>query len=174
GLREGATRALQGPWRAFGNVGEMLRNPRVRYTWRNPFWDPRSFRAVSQQYWRRSGGAQGMALHHWLIQNQSRWVPQGLRNAGSTLREIPAALHTWMGGRLARAWGSRFTVGSLLGAVGYGSYRGTEFVLESVFDGSSSASETRGIGHSDGGGPTGPFLGGSEEALPAGRSPDPF
>jgi RHS repeat-associated protein len=130
GVGAGLSRAFAGPWRAFGNVGRLLTNPRINYSIKNLFWDPRTFRAVSQQYWRLSGGAGGKALHHWLFQHQSTWIAQGFRNAGLNLLEIPASLNTWMGGRLARELGFRLTLSGSLFGVGYGSYRTSSSLLE--------------------------------------------
>jgi hypothetical protein len=99
---------------------------------RNLFWDPRRFKAISLQYWSRSGGAHGMNLHHLWIQNQSRWVPQGIRNSGLNLLEIPGSLNNWMGGRMAREVGFRLATGSLLAGTGYGSYKGTTLLLNQL------------------------------------------
>jgi hypothetical protein len=130
GFSEGAKRAIRGPWRVFGNNLKLLRNPRTRYGIRNIFWDPRNFKAVSQQYWRISGGAQGKSLQHLFFQNQTTWISQGLRNAGFNLLEIPAGLNTWMGGRLARELTFRATVLGMAGGSGYGAYRGTRLLTD--------------------------------------------
>jgi hypothetical protein len=130
-LRRGVSLAADGPWRPVGNTWRMLRSNRIRYGPRNIFYDSRTFGAVSTQYWRVSRGAQGKALHHWLVQNQSRWVPRGLRNAGINLLEVPAGLNTWMGGRLLREAGFRVAVLSTLGATGYTSYSLTRAVTDS-------------------------------------------
>ncbi|WP_347159203.1 DUF6531 domain-containing protein [Pontibacter chitinilyticus] len=126
-LIEGAgqifNRALGGNWRAFGNTGEMLLNPRIQYDWTKVFWNPGKFSNVSKQYWRVSGGADGKALHHLWFQNQSTWVPQGLRNAGFNLLEIPGPLNTWMGGRFGREFAFRGIIGSILAGTGIGSYK---------------------------------------------------
>ena len=123
-------RAIGGNWRAFGNTWRMLANPRIQYTWRNIFRNPNAFENVSKQYWRVSGGADGKALHHLWFQNQSQWVPQGLRNAGFNLLEIPGSLNTWMGGRLAREWAFRGIVASILAPTAFGSYKATSELLE--------------------------------------------
>ncbi|MBT1704922.1 DUF6531 domain-containing protein [Chryseosolibacter indicus] len=143
GAREMFTRTMGGNWRAFGNTWRMLRNPRIQYTWRRIFWDPRSFENVSSQYWRVTRGANGNALHHLWFQNQSRWVPQGLRNAGFNLLEIPGALNTWMGGRLGRELAFRGIVTTILTGTGVGSYAGTSALLDWATD-ETQASSSRG------------------------------
>ncbi|XHX76331.1 MAG: SpvB/TcaC N-terminal domain-containing protein [Stenomitos frigidus ULC029] len=130
GLVEGTRRVIGGPWRAFGNNLRLLRNPRTQYGIRNIFWDPRNFNNVSKQYWRISGGAQGKSLQHLFFQNQSRWIPQGLRNAGFNLLEVPNSLNTWMGDRLTRELGFRLTVSGILGGTGYGAYSGTSWLTQ--------------------------------------------
>jgi hypothetical protein len=109
--------------RLLSNTGRLLRNSRVRYSMSNMFWDNRNFRAVSQQYWRRSGGAGTQHLHHIWVQNQTRWVPKGVRNSGINLMELPAGINRWAGGRRAREITIRGTVAGL----GAGSfYQGTQ------------------------------------------------
>lgn len=134
GAREMATRAWSGNWRLFGNNWNLVRNglsssSRVEYTLRNLIWDPRSFKAVSAQYWSRSGGADGKVLHHLWFQNQSEFIPQGLRNAAVNHLEIPRSLNTWMGGRIGREWTFRGIVVGVLGTTFAGSYTGTQALL---------------------------------------------
>jgi RHS repeat-associated protein len=127
---QGVSRAA-GPWRPFGNqrlLVQRLGSTQVK-RW---FWDPRTTAWTHRQYWKASGGAHGKHLHHWLIQNQTRSVPHGIRNAGFNKLEIPGSLNSWMGGRLAREFGFRLTIGSILTGTGYGSYKGTEQVLQSL------------------------------------------
>lgn len=130
GAKQMFSRAVGGNWRAFGNTWRLLSNPRVQYNWRNLFWNPNAFRNVSRQYWRLSGGANGSALHHPWFQNQSRWIPQGLRNAGFNLLEIPGSLNTWMGGRLGRELAFRGIVTSILAGTGLGSYKATSGIMD--------------------------------------------
>jgi RHS repeat-associated protein len=76
------------------------------------FYDPRNFKTeVSPEYW-LSRSADGASLHHWLIPQRAGWVPQGIRNAGFNMVELPAfrgvfhrslGLNQWMG--FARNWG---------------------------------------------------------------------
>ena len=77
-------------------------------------FDNRKFRDISREYWARKGGANGSSLHHWLLPQRATWVPQGLRNAGWNLLELPPfrgvfhrslSLNTWMG--FAARWGGR-------------------------------------------------------------------
>jgi RHS repeat-associated protein len=79
---------------------------------RRVFWDSRDFRTISREYWAARGGANGRSLHHWLMPQRRQWVPQGLRNAGFNLVDLPAArgvfhrslgMNQWMG--FARNWG---------------------------------------------------------------------
>ncbi len=110
------------------------------------FWDNRSFRnEISPEYWTARGPANGRSLHHWLFPQRATWVPQGLRNAGFNLVELPAArgvfhrslgLNQWMG--FARNWGPvharnaaivengvRVAIpGSLVAGAGLGTYIG--------------------------------------------------
>lgn len=76
------------------------------------FFDPRKFSQISRAYWSENGPAMGRSLHHWLIPQRAAWVPQGIRNAGFNLVELPAlrgafhptlGLNQWMG--FARNWG---------------------------------------------------------------------
>ena len=68
-------------------------------------------------------------MHHLFFQNQSQWIPRGLRNTGFNLLEIPGPLNNWMGGRLGREWAFRGLISSILGGTGYGSYRLTDSFL---------------------------------------------
>jgi hypothetical protein len=76
------------------------------------FYDSRSFAQISREYWSANGPAAGRSLHHWLIPQRWTWVPQGIRNAGFNLLELPAlrgvfhptlGLNQWMS--FARNWG---------------------------------------------------------------------
>jgi hypothetical protein len=73
------------------------------------FWDSRRFTTISRAYWRIHGPAAGRTLHHWLIPQRWTWVPEGLRNAGFNLLQMPGImvgslnLNTWMG--FAIRWG---------------------------------------------------------------------
>jgi hypothetical protein len=76
------------------------------------FYDARPFRTVSREYWAVNGPAEGASLHHWLIPQRATWVPEGIRNAGFNLFELPAGptsltrglgLNQWMG--FAPRWG---------------------------------------------------------------------
>ena len=120
-------KASKGPWRVSSNVSELISNPRIKYSWKNLFWDDRSFSSVSKQYWGISGGANGNSLQHLFFQNASKWVPRGLRNAGFNLVEIPLDLNRWAGGRFWREWLIR---GSILGP-----RAGLAYGIYSLFDG---------------------------------------
>jgi len=75
------------------------------------FWDPRKFRTIGRAYWNARGGAAGRSLHHWLLPQRATWIPQGLRNAGFNLLNMPRVLrgplglNQWMG--FALRWGGR-------------------------------------------------------------------
>jgi hypothetical protein len=120
--------------RAFSNNWRLLLNPRTKFSWRSFFNEARTgregFKAVSQQYWRPTG-ADGKALHHLWIQQQTalpRWL-EPLRNSGANLLEIGSPLNSWMGGRLLREWGFRGAVATMLATVGYGSYKAMDDLL---------------------------------------------
>ena len=73
------------------------------------FWNNRAFRSISRAYWRKYGPASGRSLHHWLFPQRARYIPQGLRNAGFNLLEMPKilpgnlSLNSFMG--FAVRWG---------------------------------------------------------------------
>ena len=98
----------------------------VPLTWKTImrfFYDPRKYKSVSREYWKIRGGAGDMSLHHWLFPQRATWVPEGLRNAGFNLMELPRGFNSWMGysttyGRTAE-WGLR--VGAPAGSAYLGS-----------------------------------------------------
>ena len=73
------------------------------------FWNNRAFSQISRAYWKKYGPAAGRSLHHWFFPQSAKWVPQGLRNAGFNLIELPhllpgnLGLNQWMG--FAVRWG---------------------------------------------------------------------
>lgn len=79
------------------------------------FYDPRNFeREISPSYWATRRPANGRSLHHWLFPKRYTWVPEGIRNAGFNLVEMPPLrgvvdrsldANTWMG--FAGRWGGR-------------------------------------------------------------------
>jgi RHS repeat-associated protein len=46
------------------------------------FYDNRAHSTISRQFWRSAGGANGRSLHHWMLPQRAKWLPQGIRNAG--------------------------------------------------------------------------------------------
>jgi hypothetical protein len=96
------------------------------------FYDDRSFRTISREYWDANGPADGSSLHHWLFPQSADWVPQGIRNAGFNLMELPPIIDTpfgglnqWMG--MSRSplapvvdWGIRIGVPASIGGAAYG------------------------------------------------------
>ncbi|WP_425482491.1 RHS repeat domain-containing protein [Ereboglobus luteus] len=100
-----------------GNITQWFRNNaqnsinvgRVVTQVKRFFWDTRTFQAISKAYWKTNGPAMGKSLHHWLIPQRWTFVPQGLRNAGFNLLELPKllsgslGLNQWMG--FAVKWG---------------------------------------------------------------------
>ena len=120
--------AVKGPWRPIGNTWKLLKNPRTKYTLKNIVYDNRKFKAVSGQYWRVTKGAHGKHLHHLFGQNHTKWIPQGLKNCGLNLLEVPGPLNSWMGGMLAREVGFRIGVISLLTSTTYAGYRFGSFL----------------------------------------------
>jgi RHS repeat-associated protein len=116
-------------------------------------YDPRNFqRQISPAYW-ASRSANGSSLHHWMIPQRVTWVPQGIRNAGWNLVELPAmrgafhrslGLNQWMG--FARNWGPRHAlrasaventirvgIPAAAGGAAYGGYQLGEEIGESIF-----------------------------------------
>ncbi len=129
GARQMTTRIVKGPWRPFGSQATLLRSNKG---WIRLIYDPRKFKTVSREYWKISSGADGKALHHLFFQNQTKWIPEGLRNAGFNLLEIPASLNTWMGGRLAREASFRLAVTVTLRGTFLGSYQATQAMLDHI------------------------------------------
>ena len=83
------------------------------------FYDPRTFPTISRQYWQQFGPAAGRSLHHWLIPQKWTWIPQGIRNAGFNLLDMPAiagtsvgGLNQWMG--LALRWGGQRAIVAMI------------------------------------------------------------
>lgn len=70
----------------------------------NLFSDSRQFPSIARAFWRAQGGADGLALHHWLIPQSAEWVPIAIRNGGWNLVAISGDLNTWMG--FAKNWGA--------------------------------------------------------------------
>ena len=62
------------------------------------FFDDRLFRTISSEYWAINGPADGSSLHRWLFPQSAEWVPQGIRNAGFNLMELPPLIATPYGG----------------------------------------------------------------------------
>lgn len=152
--RNFATRDFRGPlgnWRLFGNTLNLATNQKNQWRWWNIFYNNRGnllrdragFESVSKQYWRVSHGANGKDLHHWLFQNQSRWIPRGFRNSGLNLLELPGRLNKWGGGRPLREGLIRTGVLGILGATGYASSKATQELLDKL-DPSSSRNSTTG------------------------------
>ena len=112
------------------------------------FWNPRKFTTISRRYWAARGGAAGHSLHHWLIPQSAKWVPQGLRNAGFNLLNMPRIINTplgglnqWMG--FAMRWGGRRMVVAVMVDSGikvaiplaaYGSYQAGKYVGSEIAD----------------------------------------
>ncbi len=73
------------------------------------FYDARTFDKIRRVYWSSHGPAAGRSLHHWLIPQRWSFIPQGIRNAGFNLLELPKllpgrlGLNQWMG--FALNWG---------------------------------------------------------------------
>jgi len=155
--RNFATRDFRGPWgnwRLFGNTLKLATNQKNQWRWWNIFYNNRGnplkddaagFKSVSDQYWRVSGGANGKNLHHWLFQNQTKWIPRGIRNSGLNLLELPARLNNWAGGRFLREALIRTGVLGILGATGYGSGKATQELLDKLDPSSSRDSTTSSI-----------------------------
>lgn len=111
------------------------------------FWDPRKFSKISRRYWAPRGGAAGRSLHHWLLPQRAAWVPQGLRNAGFNLLNMPKVLNgplglnQWMG--FALRWGGRRMVVAVavengirvaIPLAAYTSYRAGAYVGNEIAD----------------------------------------
>lgn len=84
------------------------------------FLDPRTFQAISRNYWQRFGPANGSSLHHWLLpQKLGNRLPQGIINAGFNLLKMPRIINTpigglnqWMG--FAVRWGGQRAVVAMI------------------------------------------------------------
>ena len=123
------TRPLGKQWDLFGR---HLRSTGTQYGWSNIVRDNRTFRAVSQQYWKAAGGANGKNLHHWFLRNATDipdWMPsrlanglEGFRNSSLNLLELPAGVNKWMGGHNMREFAVRFNIIGL--GTGAGMYSG--------------------------------------------------
>ncbi len=123
-----------GPWRAFGNNLSLIRNPRSPYGIRNIFSDDRTFRNVSKQYWRASGGANGGSLQHTFTLNSGN-MPQWFKNAGFNLVEVPKRINSWMGDDRLR---NAMFKGQVLTSMGIGGSAGgwtTKAVIDMLFGG---------------------------------------
>jgi len=133
-IAEGAKLAISGSWRSFGETWRLLTTPKYFATkLRNLgriFWDSSSRSALSSRYWRGTANALGMQLQHLWAMHSTSWLPQGLRNAGFNLLEVPAAFNHWMGGIAFREHGFRLFVSTLLKADFFGTYALTEQLLK--------------------------------------------
>jgi len=114
------------------------------------FYDSRTFTTISRQYWQKFGSAGGRSLHHWLIPQKCTWIPQGIRNAGFNLLNMPKllpgslGLNQWMG--FALKWGgmrvvvakiTQYGISILIPVTGYASYHtgkwlGNELLEETI------------------------------------------
>jgi hypothetical protein len=109
-------------------------------------WDPRKFKTeISPAYWEGEKAA-GRSLHHWLFPQRARWVPEGIRNAGFNLLELPGrpvygklALNQWMGFARSPRWplsqriaagATEWGIRAAIPAGIYGGYKGGEWVGE--------------------------------------------
>jgi RHS repeat-associated protein len=92
--------AARRAWSGFGEMPTRF----GRY-----FKDDRAWWRVSRGYWDDFRPAAGRSLHHWLFPRRWSWIPQGIRNAGFNLLELPGivnirgGLNTWIG--FAQRWG---------------------------------------------------------------------
>jgi RHS repeat-associated protein len=65
---------------------------------RTLFWNNVSAVKARRDIWRAvPGGADGRALHHWLIPDRWEFIPQGIRNSGLNLIPIYGPFNTWLG-----------------------------------------------------------------------------
>ena len=125
-------------WRGLQKAKSAVRLAKIRRF----FWDNRTFNAIRKQYWKLYGPANKASLHHWLFPKSAKWIPQGLRNAGFNLLNMPKVINTsvgglnqWMGFAIkwggyrmvvarVTAWGIRF----LVPIAGYGAWTTGEYV----------------------------------------------
>lgn len=90
--------------RLLSNTGRLLFK-KNNYGIKRLFYDNSAFGNVSKQYWNQSlGGATraGNQLSHVFFRNESKWVPQGFRNAGFNLIELPKHINA-LGGTAGRS-----------------------------------------------------------------------
>jgi RHS repeat-associated protein len=92
---QGVKLMVMGEWRAFGETFRLLTG-KAHYGVKELFYNADEFAAVSKQYWQGTATEVGAQLQHLWVMNSTRWVPQGIRNAGFNLLEIPAAFNHWM------------------------------------------------------------------------------
>ena len=97
-----------------GRTGTRLLRGISRVASDNRRWD-----SVRSTWSRAAGGLRnrGQSLHHWLIPQRARWVPQSIRNAGFNYLPLSANFNSWMNGsttvRNGVEWGFKATAGSL-------------------------------------------------------------
>jgi len=111
---------------AFG-AGHLGRNALRQATRRRsgvgrPIYDNRTWDSVRRTW---SGSPpilrdRGQNLHHWLIPQRRKSIPQGIRNAGFNYFPLSARFNSWMNGstigRIGLEWGLKGVVGGTYGA----------------------------------------------------------
>ncbi|NOU20146.1 MAG: insecticidal toxin complex protein [Bacteroidales bacterium] len=125
---QGSKLALTGNWRAFGETGRLLTG-NAKYGLLELFRNPSAFKNVSSQYWRGTANQLGMQLQHLWAMNSTRWVPQGFRNCGFNLLEVPKAFNHWMSNGVSNQV-LRLGVETLLKADFLSSYALTQWMFD--------------------------------------------
>ncbi len=99
-----------------GQGGRSLLRGAGRMAWDNRTW------GTVRSVWSKAVGplaSEGQSLHHWLIPQRWKWVPQGLRNAGFNYLPISAGFNSWMNGstavRTGVEWGFKGVVAGMYG-----------------------------------------------------------
>jgi hypothetical protein len=66
------------------------------------FYDNRPYSKIGPEYWQKpygpAGGRFGSSLDHWLFSRTNTAIPQGIRNAGFNMIELPGVIRTPVGG----------------------------------------------------------------------------
>src|ERR1051326_4958967 len=114
---------------AFAPYGRLakLGKPVCRF-----FYDKRKWDTIRHAYWAARGGSDGMHLHHWFFP-QRAGIPEGIRNAGWNLIEIPGWLNSTMNGRGIGnyiEWGLKALIPASGAGAGYVGWTTASYLLD--------------------------------------------
>lgn len=136
-----------GNWRAFfsqSNVINLLnkgysKKSRTQYGISKLFYNDKPYKNVSSQY-RKTGSKsakkirdiQHIELQHLWWMNSNKHIPQGIKNSGLNLLEIPDEFNTWMSNKKTRNWTFRAIVLSILAASAWAGWDVGSYLTESA------------------------------------------